>query len=186
DGGRRRPLRLLRAPRGVGSAGTPLHPFAGPFTSLRVTGMARGNGASVRSTYTFRRKEIVGDWTVRASTRNPRSAEVLFPSYGGDQAAVWAILQSGEAVKLETARPLQGIRGFWIQSAKTGYAVFPLDRVKGSAVKIIQPKKQASAPNPGPTLSVFLTRRVTRKRPVVFSAKLAIARSVDEAKQALR
>jgi hypothetical protein len=186
DGGRRRPLRLLRAPLGVGSAGTPLRPFAGPFKSLRATGMARGNGASVRSTYTFRRKQIVGDWTVRASTRNPRSAEVLFPSYGGDQAAVWAILQSGEAVRLETARPLQGIRGFWIQSAKTGYAVVPLDRVKGSVVKIIQPKKQASAPNPGPTLSVVLTRHVRRKRPVHFAVKLAIARSVDEAKAALR
>jgi hypothetical protein len=186
DGGRRRPLRLLRAPVGVGSAGTPLRPFAGPFGSLEVTGMARGNGASVRSSYTFRRKAIVGDWTVRASTRNPRSAEVLFPSYGGDQAAVWAILQTGEVAKLETDRPLQGIRGFWIQSAKSGYAVFPLDRVKGSTVRIIQPKKQASAPDPGPTLSVLLTRRVTRKRPVVFSAKLAIARSLDEAKAALR
>jgi len=186
DGGRRRPLHLLRAPLGVGSAGSPLEPFAGPFTSLRVTGMARGSGASVRSTYTFRRKEIIGDWTVRASTRNPRSAEVLFPSWGGDHAAVWAVLQSGDAVRLEGERPLQGIRGFWIQSARTGYAVVPLDRVKGSVVKIIQPKPQASAPNPGPTLSVFLTRRVTRKRPVRFSVKLGIARDVDAARSALR
>ena len=53
-------------------------------------------------------------------------------------------------------------------------------------MKIIRPKKQASAPDPGPTLSVLLTRRVTRKRPVVFTAKLAIAHSLDEAKAALR
>ena len=131
----------------------------------------------MRSTYTFRRKEIVGDWTVRASTRNARSAEVLFPSYGGDQAAVWAILKSGEAVKLDAARPLQGIRGFWIQSAKTGYAVFPVDRVKGSVVKIIQPRKQASAPDPGPTFGVLLTRRLRRKRPV-----RVLARSGDRAR----
>ena len=84
---------------------------------------------------------------------------------------MWAILKGGAAVRLETPRPLQGIRGFWIQSAKTGYAVAPLDRVKGSVVKIVKPKKQASAPNPGPTLSVFLTRRVKRKRPVVFAAR---------------
>ncbi|HET8758050.1 MAG TPA: hypothetical protein VFM58_18655, partial [Solirubrobacteraceae bacterium] len=158
----------------------------GPFSSLRVTGMARGNGASVRSTYTFRRKAIIGNWTVRASARKRRSAEVLFPSYGGDQAAVWAILKSGEAVRVTTARRLQGIRGFWIQSAKTGYAVVPLDRVKGSVVKIVQPKVQPSAPNPGPTLRVVLTRRVPRKRPVVFEAKLAIARSVDDARAVLR
>ena len=76
--------------------------------------------------------------------------------------------------------------GFWIQSAKTGYAVVPLDRVKGSVVRIIQPKEQASAPNPGPTLSVYLTRRVTRKRPVVFATRLAIARTLDDARAALR
>ena len=187
DGGRRRPLRLLRAPVGVGSAGTPCTRSPARSTSLRVTGMARGSGREravdlhVPAQGDRRRLDRAG-----ASTRKPRSAEVLFPSYGGDQAAVWAILKSGEAVKLDAARPLQGIRGFWIQSAKTGYAVFPVDRVKGSVVKIIQPKPQASAPNPGPTLSVFLTRRVTRKRPVVFSAKLAIARTVDEAQAALR
>ena len=36
-----RPLRLLRAPCGVGSAGSTLRPFAGPFDVLRVTGPAR-------------------------------------------------------------------------------------------------------------------------------------------------
>jgi hypothetical protein len=40
-----RPLRLLRAPRGVGSAGSALRPFAGPFDVLRVTGR-RGPAAS--------------------------------------------------------------------------------------------------------------------------------------------
>ena len=49
------PLRLVRAPRGVGSAGSPLRPFAGPFRVLRVTGTAHGAGVDARSTYTFRR-----------------------------------------------------------------------------------------------------------------------------------
>ena len=93
-----RPLRLLRAPLGVGSAGSVLRPFAGPFDVLRVTGRRAGNGVDARSTYTFRRNSIIGDWTVRATTRRRRSAEALFPSTGGERAAVWALLRGGQAV----------------------------------------------------------------------------------------
>jgi hypothetical protein len=186
DAGGRRPLRLRRAPWGVGSAGSPLRPFAGPFKSLQVSGVARGAGVSARSTHTFRRGFIRGKWTIRATTRRRRSAEVLFPSYGGTQAAIWAILRDGSAVKVESPRPLRGIRGFWIQSEHSGYAVVPTDRVKGSTVRIIQPKPQNSAPDPGPTLSVYLTRRVGRKHPVRFAAKIAVADSLDAARRAIR
>ena len=62
------PLRLVRAPRGVGSAGTPLRPFAGRFRVLRVTGTAHGAGVDARSTYTFRRSSILGEWSVHART----------------------------------------------------------------------------------------------------------------------
>jgi hypothetical protein len=186
DAGGRRPLRLLRAPRGVGSSGTPLRPFAGPFKAVTVSGIARGGGASARSTYTFRRGGILGEWQIRATTRRPRSAEVLFPSWGAGAAAVWALRSDGTAVKLESPGPLQGIRGFWIQSEHSGYAVVPEDRVKGSVARIIQPARQASAPKPGPTLSLLLTQRVTRKRPVRFAARIVIARDVDAARRALR
>ena len=109
DGGRRRPLRLLRAPVGVGSAGTPLHPFAGPFGSLRVTGMARGDGASVRSTYTFRRKQIVGDWTVRGLDAQRRAApRCCSRATAASRPPCGRSCKSGEAVKLETERPAAG------------------------------------------------------------------------------
>jgi hypothetical protein len=186
DRGHRRPLRLLSAPLGVGSAGSPLRPFAGPFTRVIATGRARGSGVDARSTYTFRRTSILGAWRVRASTRRPRSAEVLFPSTGGEDAAVWAILRSGEAVRLEAPRPLRGLAGFWVQSEHSGYAVVPVDRVKGSIAQIIQPEPQKSAPDPGPTLSVLLTRRLVRKRPVRFAARLFIAHDVEAAKRAVR
>jgi hypothetical protein len=153
---------------------------------VSVSGIARGAGTSARSTYTFRRSSIVGQWQIRATTRRQRSAEVLFPSWGGNAAAVWALLRDGTAVKLESARPRQGIRGFWVQSEHTGYAVVPVDRVKGSVARIIQPERQTSAPKPGPTLSVLLTHRVARKRPVRFSARLVIARDVGAAQRALR
>jgi hypothetical protein len=179
-----RPLRLLRAPAGVGSAGSPLRPFAGRFEVLRATGRAAGGGVDARSTYTFRRNAIIGDWTVHATTRLPRSAEALFPSTGGDQAAVWALLRDGQAVPLTERRPVQGVAAFYVQSERSGYLVEPVDRVKGATASIIRPKRQPSAPDPGPTLSIRLTGRLRRERAVHFSARIKVVASLDEARAA--
>ena len=178
-------LRLLRAPSGVGSAGTPLHPFAGPFRTLRATGSASGAGVSARSTYTFRRNSIFGEWSVRTRTTARRTAETLFPSTGGDRAAVWAILRSGAVVKLEDRITVRGVAAFWVQSERAGYVVVPRDRVKGAVAMIIQPKPQSAAPEPGPTLSIRLTNRL-RKRTVHFSARIAPARDLEGARRAAR
>jgi hypothetical protein len=180
----RQPLRLLRAPAGVGSAGSPLRPFAGGFEVLRVTGRAGGGGVDARSTYTFRRNAIIGDWTVHATTKLPRSAEALFPSTGGEQAAVWALLRDGQAVPLTARRPVQGVAAFYVQSERSGYLVEPLDRVKGATASIVQPKRQPSAPDPGPTLSIRLTGRLRRERAVRFSARIKVVASLDEARAA--
>jgi hypothetical protein len=185
DHGGRRPLRLTRAPWGVGSAGSPLRPFAGPFKAVQVTGRARSVDADARSTYTFRRNWILGEWTVKAVKKRRRSAEVLFPSTGGSSAAVWAVLQGGAVVPVTAVRPVQGVRGFWIQSAHSGYAVMPVDRVKGSTASIIQPSRQLSAPDPGPTLTIRLTNRLQKKHPVRFAARIVIARDLDAARRAI-
>jgi hypothetical protein len=177
-----RPLRLLRAPRGVGSAGSALRPFAGRFDVLRVTGRREAGGVNARSTYTFRRNAIIGEWTVRATTRLRRSAEALFPSTGGERAAVWALLRDGQAVQVTEPRPVMGVAAFYVQSERSGYVVEPIDRVKGATVSIIQPRRQPSAPDPGPTLSVRLTGRLARKRPVHFSVRIEPATSLDEAR----
>jgi hypothetical protein len=186
DHGGRRPLRLVRAPWGAGEAGSPLRPFAGPFKVVTVTGRTRDADADARSTYTFRRASILGEWTVRAVRKRPRSAEILFPSTGGSSAAVWAVLQGGTVVPVTAARPVRGVRGFWVQSAHSGYAVVPVDRVKGSTASIIQPKRQISAPDPGPTLSIRLTNRLQKKHPVRFAARIVVARDIDAAKRAIR
>ena len=178
----RRPLRLLRAPSGVGSAGSVLRPFAGPFDVLRVTGRRAGAGVDARSTYTFRRNSIAGEWTVRATTRLRRSAEALFPSTGGERAAVWALLRDGQAVQVTVQRPVMGVAAFWVQSERSGYVVEPLDRVKGATASIIQPRRQPSAPDPGPTLSIRLTGRLARKRPVHFSVRITPAAGLAEAR----
>jgi hypothetical protein len=179
-------LRLVRAPFGVGSAGSPLRPFAGPFERLEVRGRLKRAGVEAHSTYAFRRNAIVAAWSLRSRTSRRRSAEVLFPSTGGAKAGVWAILKGGTVARLTAPRPLQGIRAFWIESESSGYAVVPRDRVKGSWVTIVQPEPQNSAPDPGPTLVVHLTDRLRKKRTVRFEVKLAIARSADAAKQAAR
>src|SRR4029079_1098659 len=108
-------------------AGSPLRPFAGPFKVVKVTGRARSADADARSTYTFRRNWILGELTAPEIRKRPRSAEVLFPSTGGTSAAVWAVLQDGTVVPVTAARPVQGVRGFWVQSAHSGYAVVPAD-----------------------------------------------------------
>ena len=177
-----RPLRLLRAPRGVGSAGSTLRPFAGPFDVLRVTGRRAAAGVEARSTYSFRRNSIMGEWTVRATTSRRRSAEALFPSTGGERAAVWALLRDGQAVRVTEPRPVRGVAALYVQSERSGYVVEPIDRVKGATASLIQPRRQPSAPDPGPTLSVRLTDRLTRKRPVHFSVRIAVAASLDEAR----
>jgi hypothetical protein len=178
----RQPLRLLRAPRGVGSSGSVLRPFAGRFRVLRASGRVTGGGVSARSTYTFRREAIVGEWAVHATTRRRRSAEALFPSTGGDRAAVWALLRDGSSVQMTAPRPVQGVAAFWVQSERSGYVVEPIDRVKGATAALIQPNRQPSAPDPGPTLSIRLTGRLRRARPVRFSARIAVATTLDEAR----
>jgi hypothetical protein len=178
--------RLLRAPLGVGSSGSALRPFAGPFTSLRVRGTARGGGVEAHSTYTFRRSSILGEWSLRSKTSRRRSAEVLFPSTGGDKAAIWALLRDDGAVKLTADRPVQGVEAFWVQSEDSGYVVEPIDRVKGAVARLVQPAWQASAPDPGPTLDVLLTQRLRKKRTVRFSARLVIARDLEAARRVVR
>ena len=177
------PLRLVRAPEGVGSAGSPLRAFAGPFDVLRVTGVRRGGGVEARSTYTFRRGSIVGAWSVRANTSRRRSAEALFPSTGGARAAVWTLLRDGRAVPLSARRPVEGVEAFWVQSERSGYVVEPRDRVKGATASTVMPKRQPSAPDPGPTLSIRLTGRL-RERPVRFSALIVPARDLAAAQRA--
>ena len=52
-------------------------------------------------------------------------------------------------------------------------------QVASSTAAIIRPARQKSAPNPGPTLSIRLTKRLRRKHPVRFAAKIEIARDLD-------
>ena len=73
-----------------------------------------------------------------------------------------------------------------MQSEDSGYVVQPVDRVKGAVARIVQPAAQASAPDPGPTLSVHLTGRLRKKRTVRFSARIVVVADLEAARRAIR
>ena len=84
--GRRRPLRLLRAPRRRRQRGLAAAPVRGAVQDAAGdAGCARRRGVEARSTYTFRpHARSSANGRVRTTTSRRRSAEVLFPSTGGD------------------------------------------------------------------------------------------------------
>ena len=66
------PLRLVRAPRGVGASAAQVgqQAYAGPFTDLRVQGTVRGNGMAATSRYRFTPARIDVRWTLTRAAWN--------------------------------------------------------------------------------------------------------------------
>jgi hypothetical protein len=182
------PLRLMRAPSGVGARlhAPPDRAFAGPFSTLQATGEVHRNDLIARTTYRFSRRWIQASWSVeaprpktkgkRAKRATPRrhTVEVHFPSWQGDgQAQVTAELSDGRRIPLAVGAPvpLIGITAFEIRSDRAGYRVVPLERPSGAVAEIVQPDRQSSAPRPGPTLTIRLAYR-SRIRQAEFAARL--------------
>ena len=109
------PLRLIRAPRGVGvRAGTTARrAYAGPFTDLRTAGTVRAHGLRATSRYRFTPDRIDARWTLARSAPGRRVvAEVGFPSWGAGATAV-AELRDGRTLTREArarAAPLRAVR----------------------------------------------------------------------------
>jgi hypothetical protein len=173
----RRPLRLVRAPSGVGARpdSPPDRAYAGSFSVLEAAGAVRRPGLTARTRYRFTRDSILAGWTLRADGRRRRTVQVGFPSRlrSGDEPQVTAVLGSGKRVPLTTRSrlPLGRVRHFTIQSSGGGYRVVPRDRPAGATASVVQPLRQASAPRPGPALMIELAsaRRVRR---VAFRARI--------------
>jgi hypothetical protein len=177
------PLRLLRAPAGVGAS--PLSPptlaYAGPFATLQATGAVAAGSQSARSTYVFRSASIDGRWSFRARRGRRRTVQVQFPSWGHGDARLWAVGPSGHRTELLAARPLRGIRWLYVQSHDSGYAVVPQHAPRGTMVTSIRPAAQPSAPLPGPTLLLELARR-SRATSLDAAVRLLPARDMAEAR----
>jgi hypothetical protein len=156
------PLRLTRAPSGVGARASArvARAYAGSFDDLRASGSVASAAGRVTSAYRFTAQAIDVAWTVtRASEAGPLSAGVTFPSWGRG-ARVVAVLRDGSRRRV-TGRPLalRDVARFEVRGARSGYAVVPRAVPSGATVRAARPAAQSSAPAPGPSLCVSLTRR---------------------------
>jgi hypothetical protein len=189
------PLRLLRAPSGVGAAlrSPPVRPFAGPFETLRAAGEVEDRGLVARTTYRFERRAIDARWRL-APTRRPatrgrnrgrerlgpaarrrHTVEVHFPSWQGDgQAQVIAQLVDGRRLPLTPGAPVavSAVKAFEVRSDRSGYRVVPRAAPRGTVARLVQPEPQSSAPRPGPTLAITLASRARLPRPLELAARL--------------
>ncbi|HEX5619317.1 MAG TPA: hypothetical protein VFX51_12910 [Solirubrobacteraceae bacterium] len=155
-----RPLRLTRAPAGVGASSAARGAFAGSFRDLRATGTARAGSVITRVRYRFGASFIDARWSVRGA--HGHSAEVLFPSWGR-HATVLAVRRDGTTFVVGRRRhALRGIDHFRVRSARTGYVITPLRRPRGASVRARRPARQASSPHPGPTLAVGILHDAAR------------------------
>ena len=168
------PLRLIRAPKGVtarASSGVGAA-YAGSFKDLRATGTTGGGGFRVTTTHRFTPSFVDTRWTIRGGTRRA-STDVLFPSTGKG-ATVTAVLRNGRRVLVGSTRiALSRIHHFEIRSAHAGYTVTPLRRPKGATAHTVKPSRQKSAPDPGLTLGIQVSR-AAKKRLVVFAARVRV------------
>ena len=159
------PLRLTRAPRGVGThlAAYPHHAYAGHFEHLDAEGWTRSSTAAIRTRHRFRRHWIETEWTVLPrGGRRRQTVRVLFPSWGKN-AEITAVMRDGRRVRVNDRLSLAGVRWFELRGKDTGYVVVPRGRIPGSA-RLLHPKAQSSAPSPGPTLAFEVLRNAIARR----------------------
>jgi hypothetical protein len=116
--------------------------------------------------------------------------DVLFPSWG-KAARVEAVMKGGRRVVLAQAGKrrrkvaLRDVVYFYIAGEETGYVIVPTGRRPRATAHIFRPRKQSSAPRPGPTLAVQLVRG-RRFRRLGMTVRIAPAASRREAARVAR
>ena len=169
------PLRLVRAPRGVGARASSASrsSYAGAFRTLQAVGTARAGGISTTTRHTFTARTITTRWTVRGGSRRG-SVDVLFPSWGR-RATVTAVLRDGTRMRVGSTRiALSRIGSFEIRSRDAAYTVVPVSRPAGATAHLIATRRQSSAPDPGPSLGIQLAR-AKAVRTVAFAARIEVS-----------
>jgi len=166
------PLRLTRAPRGVGASAASgvRRAYAAPFSDLRAEGSVRARGLLATTAYRFTPGWIEARWTLRAATAV--DATITFPSWGRGGHAI-ATLRDGRTARLSLrCLPLAGIRSIHVVSARSGYTVTPLSEPAGAEVHLIAARPQSSDPDPGPTVQI----RIAGTRRAAFAVRIAVDR----------
>jgi hypothetical protein len=149
--------------------------FAGPFHRIRARSVFTAGDLRAVTSHRFTGAFIDTSWRLdRLRGRARLRADVTFPSWGRD-ARVSALLRDGTRVRINANRTvaLDSIVRFEISSARSGYAVAPLRRPPGAIAHVILPGRQASQPDPGPTLAIEVARgaRWSRAR---FAARIRV------------
>ena len=99
------------------------------------------------------------------------------PSWGAASARVVAVLKDGTRLSLRAggAVRLSRVTRFEIASRHSGYTVVPLRRPAGAVARVLDPSRQSSNPDPGPTLAIEIAQGSTWRR-ARFAARIAVAR----------
>ncbi|MEX0992418.1 MAG: hypothetical protein WDZ37_00315 [Solirubrobacterales bacterium] len=166
----------------------PGRPYGGAFKSLVVRGRTGNEFAAIETTHRFGGSGVETRWKVRRNAAGRFSADVLFPSWGR-KATVVAVLSNGARVWL--VRPgsprrtasLRRVSYFYIAGEDGGgYVIVPRTRPTRALARILRPRKQSSAPLPGPTLAVQLAKGIAFKT-LVLTVRIAPAQTPEEAAQ---
>jgi hypothetical protein len=149
------PLRLIRAPHGVGADPRALRAYAGPFRELVAAGTTRAAGMTATTRHRFTARAVESRWALAGAAPAGARAEVHFPSTGAG-AHVIARLRDGGAERLGGGPiALARVAHLDVRSGDAGYRITPLERPAGT-VRLVATRPQASAPDPGPTVAVAL------------------------------
>ena len=99
------------------------------------------------------------------------------PSWGAASARIVAVLKEARRLSLRAggAVRLARVARFEIASRHSGYTVVPLRRPAGAVARVLDPSRQSSNPDPGPTLAIEIAHGSTWRR-ARFAARIAVAR----------
>ena len=175
------PLRLTRAPTGTGATAATApgaKAFAGPFRDLRARGTLTAGRFQAVTSHRFTPSTIETNWRLERRYGSARlRVDVLMPSWGVASARVVAVLKDGTRLSLRAggAVRLARVTRFEIASRHSGYTVVPLRRPAGAVARVLDPSRQSSNPDPGPTLAIEIAQGATWRR-ARFAARIAVAR----------
>jgi hypothetical protein len=189
---KRPPLELLASPRGVvrRAKAYPRRPYGGPFETVVARGRSQSAEAAVETVHRFKRSHVETRWKVTRRRRGRLTVDVLFPSWGRN-ARVEAVLRDGRRITLaqkgihpRVVRAAE-VAYYYVAGEDSGYVVVPAGAPARSLAHILRPKRQSSAPRPGPTLAVQVVRQGRFKR-TSFTARVAPAATAEQAAEAAK
>ncbi len=178
---KRPPVQLLSSPRGpvLHAKPYPRRPDGGPFVALVARGRSLSPEAGVETVHRFTSDHVETRWKVTRRRRGRLTVDVLFPSWGRE-AKIEAVLRNGRRVTLARsgARPrlvaARDVAYYYLAGEDSGYVVVLVGVPRRSVAHVLRPKRQPSAPRPGPTLAINVARHGHFK-PIRMAARIAPA-----------